>query len=249
MEFLSVNGAKIAFRITGAGPPLLAPECNYTWAPEIEAMMARRFTLIVASPRDFGASTRTGGPYEPGLWATDMLAVAQHLGHPRFLCFGYSFTGAFGPWLALRLAQHSAVASVAAVAAGGFPLLGDYNVTSRDVDAQLAHLENDPDLWAKMERRFDPRAGAAFYRELSRLAPNALVDDAPCPLYCFWGDRDHDAVGMVMPGSELAEGLNARGVPWRQFEEYDHEELNSHLEIAWPDTETWLLERANDLGL
>lgn len=241
-----MSGAEIAFRTTGSGPPLLAPECNYTWAPEFEELMARRFTLIIASPRDFGASTRTGGPYEPDLWAADMLAVARHLGDPRFLCFGYSFTGAFGPWLALRLAQHGAVA---AVAAGGFPLLGDYDVTARDVDAQLAHLERDPALWARMERSFDPRAGASFYRDLSRLAPNALVDDAPCPLFCFWGDRDHDAVGMVLPGSELAAGLGARGVPWRQFEGYDHEGLNGHLEVAWPDTETWLLERARDLGL
>jgi pimeloyl-ACP methyl ester carboxylesterase len=246
MEFLSVNGAKIAFRVTGNGPPLLAPECNYTWTPEFERVMAHRFTLIVASPRDFGGSTRTGGPYEPGLWATDMLAVARHLGHRRFLYFGYSFTGAFGPWLALRLAQHGAVA---AVAAGGFPLLGDYSLTSRDVDAQMAAMEKDPDRWATIERRFDPRAGASFYRELSLLPPDALVDDIPCPLYCFWGDRDHDAVGMIMPGSVLAEGLHARGVPCRQVEGYDHEGLNSHLEVIWPDTETWLLERADDLGL
>lgn len=153
MEFLRVNGAQIAFRVTGSGPALLAPECNYTWAPELERPMAHHFTLIVASPRDFGASTRTGGPYEPGLWARDMLSVARHLGHPRFLCFGYSFTGAFGPWLALRLAEHS---TVAAVASGGFPLLGDYSVTSRDVDAQMAHMQNDPGLWAKVEPEVDP---------------------------------------------------------------------------------------------
>jgi pimeloyl-ACP methyl ester carboxylesterase len=246
MEFLDVNGARIAFRVTGNGPPLLAPECNYTWAPEFEELMARRFTVIVASPRDFGASTRSHGPYEPGKWASDMLAVARHLGHSRFLCFGYSFTGAFGPWLARRLADQDAVA---AVASGGFPLLGDYGVTSRDVDEQMDKLAKDPDMWAAMDRRFDPRAGAAFYRELSLLRPDSLVDDAPCPLYCFWGDRDHDAVGMVMPGSVLADGLTARGVPWRQLEGYDHEGLNSRLDAAWPETQTWLLEQAHDLGL
>ncbi|SEF18810.1 Pimeloyl-ACP methyl ester carboxylesterase [Jiangella alba] len=241
-----MDGARIAFRVSGSGPPLLAPECNYTWDPGFERLMARRFTLIVASPRDYGRSSRAAGPAQPDLWATDLLAVARHLGHPRFLCFGYSFTGACGPWLALRLAEH---ASVAAVASGGFPLLGDYGITSRDVDGQLARLENDPGTWAAMESRFDPRAGAAFYRRLSLLPPDALVDDAPCPLYCFWGDRDHDAVGMVLPGSELAAGLSARGVPWRQYEGYDHEELNGRLEVAWPDTEAWLLDRAADHGL
>lgn len=239
-----MDGAEIAFRVTGDGPPLLAPECNFTWDPEFEKLMARRFTVIIASPRDYGRSTRTGGPYEPELWATDMLAVARHVGRPRFLVFGYSFTGVFGPWLALRLVEHDAVA---AVASGGFPLLGDYGVTSRDVDAQMAAMAEDPSGWASIDRRFDPRAGAEFYRELSRLPPSALVDDAPCPLYCFWGDRDHDAVGMVMSNDELAAGLHARGVPCRQFAGYDHEGLNSRLDVAWPDAEAWLLEQAHGL--
>lgn len=241
-----MDGAEIAFRVSGDGPPLLAPECNFTWAPEFERLMARRFTVIVASPRDFGPSTRTGGPYEPDRWATDMLAVTRHLGHRRVLCFGYSLTGVFGPWVAQRLAPHG---TIAAVAAGGFPLLGDYTITSRDVDAQMAALEANPERWAMVEQRFDPRAGTEFYRELSRLPPDALVDDAPCPLYCFWGDGDQDAVGMVMPGSELAEGLRARGVPCRQIEGYDHEGLNSSLGVAWPETGTWLLDQAQRLGL
>lgn len=246
MNRLKVDGAELACRVVGSGPALLAPECNYTWTPEFEQLMARSFTLLVASPRDFGASTRTGGPYKPPTWATDMLAVARHFGHERFLVFGYSFTGAFGPWLALTLAQHGAVA---AVAAGGFPLLGDYGLTSRDVDAQMAGLERDRKLWAELNNRFDLRAGAAFYRELATLAPNSLVDNAPCPLFCFWGDRDREAVEMVIPHSELGDGLTRRGVPWKQYPGYDHEGLNRDLTIAWPETETWLLAQARYLGL
>ena len=246
MEFLSVPGAEIAFRVTGSGPALLAPECNYTWDPELEEMMARRFTVIVASPRDFGASTRTGGPYAPTLWASDLCRVAHHLGYQRFLFFGYSFTGAFGPWLAVQLAKHK---TVAAVVSGGFPLLGDYGITSRDVDAQMGQLEQDKESWAKWELRFDPRAGAAFYRDLAQLAPDALVDNAPCPLYCFWGDRDRDAIEMILPHSALAEGLSRRGVPWKQYPGYDHEGLNSELNVAWPAAETWLLKQAHELRL
>ena len=192
---LRVPGARIAYRVTGSGPALLAPECNYTWDPEFEELMARRFTLIVASPRDFGPSTRTGAPYLPSSWASDLAAVVQHLGLARVLYFGYSFTGAFGPWLALRLAERG---MIAAVASGGFPLLGDYAITARDVDTQLAQLEQDSQAWATYSQRFDLRAGAAFYRDLARLAPDGLVDDAPCPLYCFWGDHDTDAVEMVL---------------------------------------------------
>lgn len=202
--------------------------------------MARDFTVIVGSPRDFGASTRRGGPYEPELWAADMLAIAHHYGHESFMVFGYSFTGAFGPWLARRLHRR---ADIVAVASGGFPLLGDYEITSRDVDSQLAELDNDPDAWSSWDARFDPRAGAAFYRDLAALPPNALVDDMPCPLYCFWGDHDVDAVAMVLPHAELADGLTDRGTPWKQYPGFDHEGLNAHLPVAWPDTRAWLLQQ------
>ncbi|MGP5049739.1 alpha/beta fold hydrolase [Glutamicibacter ardleyensis] len=246
MDFMNINGAEIAFRVKGSGPPLLAPECNYSWSSELVELMARRFTVIIASPRDFGTSTRTRGPYKPDCWATDLRHVALSLGFPRFLFFGYSFTGAFGPWLAQRLAKHG---SVVAVASGGFPLLGDYGITSCDVDTQMTEMEQDEDTWAQVDQRFDPLAGAIFYRDLAKLAPNSLVDGAPGPLYCFWGDQDQDAVGMVLPHHELAEGLSQRGVPWKQYPGYDHEGLNSALQVAWPDVETWLLEQAREQGL
>lgn len=177
-------------------------------------------------------------------WAADLLAVARRAGHPRFLYFGYSFTGAFGPWLALKLREHDAVA---AVVSGGFPLLGDYGVTSRNVDTQLAHLEKHPETLVQWEGKFDPRAGAAFYRDLATLAPNSLVNDVPCSLYCFWGDRDSDAVERVMPHSALAAGLSHRGVPWKQLPGYDHEGLMRDVLAAWPSAEEWLLSQAHTL--
>lgn len=246
MEYMAVDGAEIAFRVAGSGPALLAPECNYTWAPELEELMARRFTLIIASPRDFASSTRTGAPYTPKRWATDLQEVAQRLGYQRFLFFGYSFTGAFGPWLALQPFEHG---TVAAVASGGFPLLGDYGITSRDVDSQLLDLKEDQDSWERYNERFDLSAGAEFYRDLAQLAPDALVDHLPCPLFSFWGGQDQDAVGMVMPPHELAEGLTHRGVHWKQYDGYDHEGLNGQLQVAWPDAEKWLLEQAREQGL
>jgi pimeloyl-ACP methyl ester carboxylesterase len=211
MEFLDLEGARIAYRVHGTGPPLLAPECNYTWDAKVEAYLAERFTLIVSSPRDYGHSMRTGGPgYEAVRWATDLRAVAHQVGYDRFLFLGYSFTGAFGPWLARRL---RATDTVMAVAAGGFPLLGDYRVTLADVEDQARELERDLEALAKVQRRFDPLAARAFYRDLATLAPDALVDDLPCPLYCFWGDQDTDAVEMVLSHADYMAGLRQRGVP------------------------------------
>ncbi len=247
MEFLDLQGVQIAYRVHGAGPPLVAPECNYTWDDALEARLAERFTLIVASPRDYGQSTRTGGPpYDVERWATDLQAVARQVGYDRFLFFGYSFTGAFGPWLARRLRNSSAVA---AVAAGGFPLLGDYGVTLADVEDQARALQQDPAALARVRARFDPLAALAFYRDLANLSPDTLVDDLPCPLYCFWGDRDTDAVEMVLSHGEYMAGLRQRSVPFNVYAGYDHEGLNDSLDIALPAAMEWLLSRANELDL
>lgn len=245
MATLALKNAEIVYRVSGTGPPLLAPECNYKWSAVVEAQLSQQFTLIVPSPRDYGPSTRTGGPsYDVDLWATDLEAVARHVGYDRFLFFGYSFTGAFGPWLARRLRSTN---SVAAVASGGFPLLGDYRITLTDVEDQSRALQRDPAVWEQVQQRFDPLAALAFYQDLATQPPNALVDDLPCPLYCFWGDQDTDAVEMVLSHQEYAAGLHQRGVPYDLYPGYDHEGLSAALEVALPAAIEWLLSRAADL--
>lgn len=247
MACLDLDGIRLAYRVRGSGPPLLAPECNYTWSEAVQAQLAQRFTVIVASPRDYGPSTRTGGPtYDVEHWATDLEAVAHHLGYRRFLFFGYSFTGAFGPWLARRLRSTDAVA---AVVSGGFPLLGDYAVTSTDVEQQARALQQDATVWEQVQQRFDPLAARAFYRDLATLAPDALVDDLRCPLYCFWGGQDTDAVEMVLSHQNYMAGLRERGIPFDLYRGYDHEGLNDSLEVALPAAMAWLLDRASEQGL
>jgi pimeloyl-ACP methyl ester carboxylesterase len=236
MSELFVDGRRVAWRVLGSGPPLLAPECNYTWTPSMVEAMSRDFTVIVATPTDFGASERVGAPYVPARWAAEMCAVLDLLGVERCGVFGYSFTGAFGPWLAQHLPDR-----VVAVVAGGFPLLGNYDVTAVDVRSQLAALVADPARYrAIYTERFDPHAGMAFYDNLAFFADDSLVDSCPCPLYCFWGDADTDAVAMVMPSIQLSAGLAQRGVAHQVIAGFDHEALNSHLEAAWPDASAWL---------
>ena len=231
-----VDGRRVVWRMLGAGPWLLAPECNYSWTSKMVEEMSRDFTLILATPTDFGMSERLGAPYVPARWAADIEAVLDQLEVDRCGVFGYSFTGAFGPWLAHHLPHR-----VVAVAAGGFPLLGDYGVTADDVRVQLAAIEADPALYAAVNReRFDPRAGLAFYQDLATFAADALIDACPCPFYCFWGDQDVDAVGMVMPSDELAAGLTERDVTYQVLPGFDHEFLNDRLEVAWPGAAAWL---------
>lgn len=90
--------------------------------------------------------------------------------------------------------------------AGGFPLLGSYEVTAVDVRGQLAAV--------------------------GRLLPMSAL--------LLRGDEDTDAVAMVMPSSELSEGLAERRVTHRVIRGVDHEGLNARLEVAWPEASAWL---------
>lgn len=242
MSNLLVGGRRVVWRAVGSGPSLLAPECNYSWTPSMVEAMSSTFTLIMATPTDFGASERVGAPHLPARWVADLEAVLDHLQVEHCGVFGYSFTGAFGPWLAQHLPHR-----IAAVVAGGFPLLGNYGITADDVRSQLAALEANPEMYASVDsERFDPHAGMAFYDDLAALPDDALVDACPCPLYCFWGDADTDAVAMVMSSVDLSAELAKRDVPHQVLAGFDHEGLNARLEVAWPDAAAWLSRQLAD---
>ena len=59
-------------------------------------------------------------------------------GFERFSVFGYSFTGAFAPWLAHLTGRVDAVVS------GGFPIAGDYSPLYPEILALSAAAEADP---------------------------------------------------------------------------------------------------------
>jgi pimeloyl-ACP methyl ester carboxylesterase len=70
--------------------------------------------------------------------------VVEAAGFERFSVFGYSFTGAFAPWLALLTGQVDAVVS------GGFPIAGDYSPLYPEIQALSAAAEADPAAWADL---------------------------------------------------------------------------------------------------
>ena len=100
--------------------------------------------------------------------------MAPMTSEPWFSVFGYSFTGAFALWLAHLTGRVDAVVS------GDFPIAGDYSPLYPEIQA-LSAAEADPAAWADLNSRFDNRAALAFYRELSELPPDFLVDNLPCP--------------------------------------------------------------------
>jgi pimeloyl-ACP methyl ester carboxylesterase len=184
--------------------------------------------------RGFGASGRlavaTG--YRVADLAGDLVAVMEAAGFERFSLFGCSFTGAFAPWLAHLTGRVDAVVS------GGFPIAGDYSPLYPEIQALSAAAEADPAAWADLNSRFDNRAAPEFYRELSELPPDFLLDDLPCPLFAFWGEEDEEIVrggGVRL----LAAGLDRRGLEHASFHGHDHEGMLAHINEAIPSVLAW----------
>jgi len=162
VAMLTRDGLDLHYEVTGSGPALLLPKFNYfRWDRYLDVgLLAGRFTVVVASPRGFMASSRlaAGGEYRVTDLAGDVVAVMEAAGFGRFSVFGYSFTGAFAPWLAHLTDRVDAVVS------GGFPIVGDHSPQYAGIQARTEAARADPAAWSEVTSRFDSRAALGFYR-------------------------------------------------------------------------------------
>jgi len=238
MATLVRDGLELRYEVHGgSGPALLLPRLNFSWPDVLDlGPFTERFTVITASPRGFATSSRldAGIPYRVSDLADDLMAVLETVGFDRFLVLGYSFTGAFAPWLAKLTGKADAVVS------GGFPIAGGYTYLYPEIERQSEAAKSDPAAWARVEAAFDNRAALTFYRELSELPPDSLVSDLPCPLFAFWGDLDEE----MGPGGtqQLATGLDRHGLQHVSFAGHDHDGMLNHLNEAVPSVLAWLDE-------
>lgn len=237
MTTLVHDGVELHYEVHGgSGPALLLPHLNFTWPDRLDlAPFAERFTVITASPRGFRGSGRLGADarYRVRDLADDLIAVVHAAGFDRFSVLGYSFSGAFAPWIAHLTGRVDAVVS------GGFPIVGDYTYLSADTQRRTEEARSDPAAWAYLEATFDHRAALAFYRELAELPPDFLVADLPCALFAFWGDEDEE-IALAGGTGQLASGLDRHGVQYASFPGHDHEGMLAHLDDAVPTVLAWL---------
>jgi haloacetate dehalogenase len=93
LEHVPLADGVIRLRRGGSGPPLLMlhgnPQTHAMWHAVAPAL-ARRFTVVCPDLRGYGGSfkpdaTADHAPYAKRAMAQDVVAVMQHLGHPRFL--------------------------------------------------------------------------------------------------------------------------------------------------------------------
>jgi pimeloyl-ACP methyl ester carboxylesterase len=239
MATLTREGLDLHYEVSGSGPALLLPKFNFLrWEDYLDVgLLARRFTVVIASPRGFMTSSRltADGDYRVADLAGDLVAVMEAAGFERFSVFGYSFTGAFAPWLAHLTDRVDAVVS------GGFPIAGDYSPHYPEIQRRSEAAKSDPAAWSEVTSRFDNRAALAFYRELSELPPDFLIDSLPHPLFAFWGEDDEEIAqgdGVQL----LASALDRRRLRHASFPARDHNGMLDHINEAVPSVLAWFDE-------
>ena len=97
-ELRTADGRRLAWRETGAGPPLLChpggPGCSARYFGDMPELAAER-TLLLLDPRGTGASDRPASPaaYDLEDYAADIEAVREALGVDRIDVLGHSHGG------------------------------------------------------------------------------------------------------------------------------------------------------------
>jgi pimeloyl-ACP methyl ester carboxylesterase len=233
---LEVDRATLAYTVSGSGPGLLVPWCNFDWNDTTYVdTLAASFTVVVAAPRGYAKSTwLDDGSYHAAQLFEDLLAVCDAVGLDRFSLFGYSLTAA----VSVRLAAASD--RVDAVVAGGFPWCADLSKLQADVRARTDVPDEARERELSVQLGFDVRAARAFYDDLSHLPPGALVDDVSRPLFTFWGSDDEVIDGFEGIG-HLEAALRDRGIGYRVMPGPDHAATLLSLDGLLPELTAWLL--------
>ncbi|MCT6719364.1 alpha/beta fold hydrolase [Acidovorax sp. K2F] len=187
------DGQHIHTLVGGTGPALLLlhghPQTSAIWH-KVAPKLAQHFTLVLADLRGYGDSAKPEGDAEHALYskrtmAADMLAVMQHLDHPRFTVLAHDR----GARVAHRLAADHPAAVQRVVLLDIAPTLAMYEQASNAFARAYWHwffliqpeplperlIEADPAAYLRdvMGRRsaglapFDARALAEYVRCLA----------------------------------------------------------------------------------
>ena len=102
-RYVHTGGLRLHAVTGGEGPPLLLlggwPQTWYTWRL-VMPTLARDFRVVAADPRGVGLSDKPRDGYDTGTLASDMAALMDALGHPRFAMVGHDI----GMWTGYALA-------------------------------------------------------------------------------------------------------------------------------------------------
>ena len=159
---IPVDGAQIAYRRVGSGPPLLVlngfAATIADWDPSFIDRLASSNELILLDHRGMGGSTDDGRPFDIAQLADDAAHAMETLGFHRTSVLGWSMGGFVAPTLALQRPDR-----VNKLVPGGT----DADLASAPVWSQLIDTSGTPHEQARrlLFLLFPSELAECFYRE------------------------------------------------------------------------------------
>jgi len=122
-RFARVNDVKLAYRVTGEGPPLVLVMGyrlnSMAWPLTFIEQLARHFTVIVLDNRGTGLSDKPVNGYAIANMARDILGLLDHLEMARVNMLGYSMGGAIAQEFVRQFPERISRLILCATMAGG----------------------------------------------------------------------------------------------------------------------------------
>ncbi|MGZ0150815.1 alpha/beta fold hydrolase [Kribbella sp. WER1] len=196
-RYVDRAGARIAYRVSGAGPALVLIKNNRR-PPDyaITGFLSDRFRVFQVHPVGFGASDRPG-TYEFGSIGDQVLTVLDHEGVERFGVWGFSQTACMAAMVARSTDRAGALAM------GGVVPIGMLT------DAEMRRLEREPRL---------PRAALEFWRAYRSYDWHHELRCYPGHRVAYMGTAD-PAFRRFRRQRAVLEGI---GVRYLEFEGLNH---------------------------
>jgi pimeloyl-ACP methyl ester carboxylesterase len=194
---VTLNGARIAYRISGDGPALVLVKNNRRPLDYPAATaLSGSFRVVQLHPVGFGASDRPDD-YDFGSIGEQVLAVLDHEAIDRFAIWGFSQPAA----MAAMAARHTGRA--VALIMGGIPAIGF------PTDTEMRRLEREPRL---------PRPSLEFWRAYRSFDWHHELRTLTAVRLIYSGTVDR----AIKPLRRLRPVLEGIGCTYREFDGLNH---------------------------
>ena len=243
MFVTSSDGTRIVYDVEGNGPALLLlqgfQEERQIWQNMgYVEQLGREFTVITMDRRGIGESDMPtdSAMYTVEKMLEDIFAVLDVCHIDRFMLWGHSFGGSIGLQLATRSDR-----VVRAVVAGSFfgrvyseqrvnELVGWWeSVIAAQNEGTLASLGIEQEEQEYIKQINIP-ATIACWRELT-IWPIVEPQEVRCPMFVYSGTNDER---VTKPLQERKKDIEASGIHISIFDNMDHEEELSKIDVVLP---------------
>jgi pimeloyl-ACP methyl ester carboxylesterase len=176
-----VDGAQIAYRRVGNGPPLLVlngfAATVADWDPSFIDGLASSNELILVDHRGMGESTDNGRPFDMAQLADDAAHAMETLGFHRTSVLGWSMGGFVAQILALQRPDRVNKLVLLSTDPGGT----DADLASAAVWSQLIDTAGSPQEQARrlLSLLFPSPVAESFYREFGEIVADARARLSP----------------------------------------------------------------------